>query len=163
MIDQRNRQVTILGALKDFCTGVADYKGYTTVAGYWKPMIVIIPVILILFFMFFASLFNSIATAGRESVGNLFGSIILIVILNILLLIFALPNAVRRLRDVGFNSQGILVVMIGSAVLNYVFEKIGFGLLSTIISIVLFILSLLPSDYLLNQEWAKKSFEKFLR
>lgn len=52
MIDQRNRQVTILGALKDFCTGVADYKGYTTVAGYWKPMIVIIPVILILFFMF---------------------------------------------------------------------------------------------------------------
>lgn len=160
MIDQRGIKLTIIEATKDMFKGVFDYKGYTTVEGYWKPMIIILPMVVIFWLWALANLVNSIFTGGAEGFFlNLF------VIHGVLLLgiVITLPSYVRRLRDVGFNVKGILLVIVGNGILNWLFTQIGLGFFNNIFALIILIVVCLPSNYFMNQPWSKQYLMEFLR
>ena len=162
MIDQRRKHVTYGSSFKDFFKGFVDFTGYTSVSGHWFPVGSILGGLILLTVIVFQGMFSSITSIGRKSsrssdyllsggalsdgvstlqTGLAFG--IFILIAGLILILPLTASFTRRLRDVGFATWGIVILI----ALYYILSFFSVYLLTPVYAIVFFfVLMSLPSN-----------------
>ena len=162
MIDQRRKHVTYGSSFKDFFKGFVDFTGYTSVSGHWFPVGSILGGLILLTVIVFQGMFSSITSIGRKSsrssdyllsggalsdgvstlqTGLAFGLFILIA--GLILILPLTASFTRRLRDVGFATWGIVILI----ALYYILSYFSVYLLTPVYAIVFFfVLMSLPSN-----------------
>ena len=162
MIDQRRKHVTYGSSFKDFFKGFVDFTGYTSVSGHWFPVGSILGGLILLTIVVFQGMFYSITSIGRKSsrsadyllgggalsdgvstlqTGLAFG--IFIIIVGLILILPITASFARRLRDVGFATWGIVILI----ALYYILSYFSVYLLTPVYAIVFFfVLMSLPSN-----------------
>jgi len=162
MIDQRRKHVTYGSSFKDFFKGFVDFTGYTSVSGHWFPVGSILGGLILLTVIVFQGMFSSITSIGRKSsrssdyllsggafsdgvstlqTGLAFG--IFIIIAGLILILPLTASFARRLRDVGFATWGIVILI----ALYYILSYFSVYLLTPVYTIVFFfVLMSLPSN-----------------
>ena len=162
MIDQRRKHVTYGSSFKDFFKGFVDFTGYTSVSGQWFPVGSILGGLILLTVIVFQGMFSSITSIGRKSsrssdyllsggalsdgvstlqTGLAFG--IFILIAGLILILPLTASFTRRLRDVGFATWGIVILI----ALYYILSYFSVYLLTPVYAIVFFfVLMSLPSN-----------------
>ena len=162
MIDQRRKHVTYGSSFKDFFKGFVDFTGYTSVSGHWFPVGSILGGLILLTVIVFQGMFSSITSIGRKSsrssdyllsggalsdgvstlqTGLAFG--IFILIAGLILILPLTASFTRRLRDVGFATWGIVILI----ALYYILSYFSVYLLTPVYTIVFFfVLMSLPSN-----------------
>ena len=162
MIDQRRKHVTYGSSFKDFFKGFVDFTGYTSVTGHWFPVGSILGGFILLTIIVFQGMFSSITSIGRKSsrssdyllsggalsdgvstlqTGLAFG--IFIFIAGLILILPLTASFTRRLRDVGFATWGIVILI----ALYYILSYFSVYLLTPVYVIVFFfVLMSLPSN-----------------
>ena len=162
MIDQRRKHVTYGSSFKDFFKGFVDFTGYTSVSGHWFPVGSILGGLILLTVLVFQGMFSSLTSIGRKSsrssdyllsggalsdgvstlqTGLAFG--IFIIIAGLILILPLTASFTRRLRDVGFATWGIVILI----ALYYILSYFSVYLLTPVYAIVFFfVLMSLPSN-----------------
>ena len=162
MIDQRRKHVTYGSSFKDFFKGFVDFTGYTSVSGHWFPVGSILGGLILLTVIVFQGMFSSITSIGRKSsrssdyllsggalsdgvstlqTGLAFG--IFIIIAGLILILPITASFARRLRDVGFATWGIVILI----ALYYILSYFSVYLLTPVYTIVFFfVLMSLPAN-----------------
>ena len=162
MIDQRRKHVTYGSSFKDFFKGFVDFTGYTSVSGHWFPVGSILGGLILLTVIVFQGIFSSITSIGRKSsrssdyllgggalsdgvstlqTGLAFG--IFIIIVGLILILPMTASFARRLRDVGFATWGIVILI----ALYYILSFFSVYLLTPVYTIVFFfVLMSLPAN-----------------
>ena len=162
MIDQRRKHVTYGSSFKDFFKGFVDFTGYTSVSGHWFPVGSILGGLILLTIIVFQGIFSSFTSIGRKSsssadyllgggafsdgvstlqTGLAFG--IFIIIAGLILILPLTASFARRLRDVGFATWGIVILI----ALYYILSYFSVYLLTPVYTIVFFfVLMSLPSN-----------------
>ena len=162
MIDQRRKHVTYGSSFKDFFKGFVDFTGYTSVSGHWFPVGSILGGLILLTIVVFQGMFYSITSIGRKSsrsadyllgggalsdgvstlqTGLAFG--IFIIIAGLILILPITASFARRLRDVGFATWGIVILI----ALYYILSFFSVYLLTPVYTIVFFfVLMSLPAN-----------------
>ena len=162
MIDQRRKHVTYGSSFKDFFKGFVDFTGYTSVSGHWFPVGSILGGLILLTAIVFQGIFSSITSIGRKSsrssdyllgggalsdgvstlqTGLAFG--IFILIAGLILILPLTASFTRRLRDVGFATWGIVILI----ALYYILSYFSVYLLTPVYTIVFFfVLMSLPAN-----------------
>ena len=162
MIDQRRKHVTYGSSFKDFFKGFVDFTGYTSVSGHWFPVGSILGGLILLTVIVFQGMFSSITSIGRKSsrssdyllgggalsdgvstlqTGLAFG--IFIIIVGLILILPMTASFARRLRDVGFATWGIVILI----ALYYILSFFSVYLLTPVYTIVFFfVLMSLPAN-----------------
>ena len=162
MIDQRRKHVTYGSSFKDFFKGFVDFTGYTSVSGHWFPVGSILGGLILLTVIGFQGMFSSLTSIGRKSsrssdyllsggalsdgvstlqTGLAFG--IFIIIAGLILILPLTASFTRRLRDVGFATWGIVILI----ALYYILSYFSVYLLTPVYAIVFFfVLMSLPSN-----------------
>ena len=162
MIDQRRKHVTYGSSFKDFFKGFVDFTGYTSVSGHWFPVGSILGGLILLTVIVFQGMFSSITSIGRKSsrssdyllsggalsdgvstlqTGLAFG--LFIIIAGLILILPLTASFARRLRDVGFATWGIVILI----ALYYILSYFSVYLLTPVYAIVFFfVLMSLPSN-----------------
>ena len=162
MIDQRRKHVTYGSSFKDFFKGFVDFTGYTSVSGHWFPVGSILGGLILLTVIVFQGMFSSITSISRKSsssadyllgggalsdgvstlqTGLAFG--IFIIIAGLILILPLTASFARRLRDVGFATWGIVILI----ALYYILSYFSVYLLTPVYAIVFFfVLMSLPSN-----------------
>ena len=174
MIDQRRKHVTYGSSFKDFFKGFVDFTGYTSVSGHWFPVGSILGGFILLTVLVFQGVLSSFSSIGRRSTsdfGYLLGGSafsdgvstlqtglafgIFMLIAGIILILPLTASFARRLRDVGFATWGIVILI----ALYYILSYFTVYLLTPVYCIVfLFVLMSLPSNAVetnSNSEFAK--------
>ena len=162
MIDQRRKHVTYGSSFKDFFKGFVDFTGYTSVSGHWFPVGSILGGLILLTVIVFQGIFSSFTSIGRKSTssadyllgggalsdgvstlqtGLAFG--IFIIIAGLILILPLTASFARRLRDVGFATWGIVILI----ALYYILSFFSVYLLTPVYTIVFFfVLMSLPAN-----------------
>ena len=162
MIDQRRKHVTYGSSFKDFFKGFVDFTGYTSVSGHWFPVGSILGGLILLTVIVFQGMFSSFTSIGRKSTrstdyllgggafndgvstlqtGLAFG--VFIIIVGLILILPITASFARRLRDVGFATWGIVILI----ALYYILSYFSVYLLTPVYTIVFFfVLMSLPSN-----------------
>ena len=162
MIDQRRKHVTYGSSFKDFFKGFVDFTGYTSVSGHWFPVGSILGGLILLTVIVFQGIFSSFTSIDRKSsssadyllgggalsdgvstlqTGLAFG--IFIIIAGLILILPLTASFARRLRDVGFATWGIVILI----ALYYILSYFSVYLLTPVYAIVFFfVLMSLPSN-----------------
>ena len=162
MIDQRRKHVTYGSSFKDFFKGFVDFTGYTSVSGHWFPVGSVLGGLILLTIVVFQGIFSSITSIGRKSsrsadyllgggalsdgvstlqTGLAFG--IFIIIAGLILILPITASFARRLRDVGFATWGIVILI----ALYYILSFFSVYLLTPVYTIVFFfVLMSLPAN-----------------
>ena len=174
MIDQRHKHVTYGSSFKDFFKGFVDFTGYSSVPGHWFPVGSILGGFILLAVLVFQGVLSSFSNIGRRSTsdfGYLLGGSafsdgvstlqtglafgIFMLIAGIILILPLTASFTRRLRDVGFATWGIVILI----ALYYILSYFTVYLLTPVYCIVfLFVLMSLPSNAVetnSNSEFAK--------
>ena len=174
MIDQRYKHVTYGSSFKDFFKGFVDFTGYSSVPGHWFPVGSILGGFILLTVLVFQGVLSSFSSIGRRSTsdfGYLLGGSafsdgvstlqtglafgIFMLIAGIILILPLTASFARRLRDVGFATWGIIILI----ALYYILSYFTVYLLTPVYCIVfLFVLMSLPSNAVetnSNSEFAK--------
>ena len=174
MIDQRHKHVTYGSSFKDFFKGFVDFTGYSSVPGHWFPVGSILGGFILLAVLVFQGVLSSFSNIGRRSTsdfGYLLGGSafsdgvstlqtglafgIFMLIAGIILILPLTASFARRLRDVGFATWGIVILI----ALYYILSYFTVYLLTPVYCIVfLFVLMSLPSNAVetnSNSEFAK--------
>ena len=174
MIDQRYKHVTYGSSFKDFFKGFVDFTGYSSVTGHWFPVGSILGGFILLTVLVFQGVLSSFSSIGRRSTndfGYLLGGSafsdgvstfqtglafgIFILIAGLILILPLTASFSRRLRDVGFATWGIVILI----ALYYILSYFTVYLLTPVYCIVfLFVLMSLPSNAVetnSNSEFAK--------
>ena len=174
MIDQRQKHVTYGSSFKDFFKGFVDFTGYSSVPGHWFPVGTFVGGFIILTIILFQGVISSLTSIGRKSTrsadyflgggafsdgvstlqtGLAFGIFMLIV--GLILILPLTASFARRLRDVGFATWGIVVLI----ALYYILSWFAVYLLTPVYCIVFFfVLMSLPSNMVetnSNSEFAR--------
>ena len=174
MIDQRQKHVTYGSSFKDFFKGFVDFTGYSSVPGHWFPVGTFVGGFIILTIILFQGVISSLTSIGRKSTrsadyflgggafsggvstlqtGLAFGIFMLIV--GLILILPLTASFARRLRDVGFATWGIVVLI----ALYYILSWFTVYLLTPVYCIVFFfVLMSLPSNMVetnSNSEFAR--------
>ena len=174
MIDQRYKHVTYGSSFKDFFKGFVDFTGYSSVPGHWFPVGSILGGFILLTVLVFQGLLSSFSSIGRKSTND-FGYVlggsafsdgvstlqtglafgIFMLIVGLILILPLTASFTRRLRDVGFATWGIVILI----ALYYILSYFTVYLLTPVYCIVfLFVLMSLPSNAVetnSNSEFAK--------
>ena len=162
MIDQRRKHVTYGSSFKDFFKGFVDFTGYTSVSGHWFPVGSILGGLILLTVIVFQGMFSLFTSIGRKSTrsadyllgggafndgvstlqtGLAFG--VFIIIVGLILILPITASFTRRLRDVGFATWGIVILI----ALYYILSYFSVYLLTPVYTIVFFfVLMSLPSN-----------------
>ena len=162
MIDQRRKHVTYGSSFKDFFKGFVDFTGYTSVSGHWFPVGSILGGLILLTVIVFQGMFSSFTSIGRKSTrsadyllgggafndgvstlqtGLAFG--VFIIIVGLILILPITASFTRRLRDVGFATWGIVILI----ALYYILSYFSVYLLTPVYTIVFFfVLMSLPAN-----------------
>ena len=175
MINQRQKPVTYGSAFNDFFKGFVDFTGYTTRAGHWFPFGTIYGATILIFIIFFGSVFSSFigissrasrssnylfSNAGSDILSTASNALIFLIVMCIILFILAIPTTAsfaRRLRDVGFAAWGIVVTI----VLFYILNIFTIYIVTFLYDICfIFVLMSLPSNCLETDK--NDDFSKFL-
>ena len=162
MIDQRHKHVTYGSSFKDFFKGFVDFTGYSSVPGHWFPVGSILGGFILLTVLVFQGVLSSFSGIGRRSTsdfGYLLGGSafsdgvstlqtglafgIFMLIAGLILILPLTASFARRLRDVGFATWGIVILI----ALYYILAYFTVYLLTPVYCIVfVFVLMSLPSN-----------------
>ena len=162
MIDQRYKHVTYGSSFKDFFKGFVDFTGYSSVTGHWFPVGSILGGFILLTVLVFQGVLSSFSSIGRRSTndfGYLLGGSafsdgvstfqtglafgIFMLIAGLILILPLTASFSRRLRDVGFATWGIVILI----ALFYILLYFTVYLLTPVYIIVfLFVLMSLPPN-----------------
>ena len=162
MIDQRHKHVTYGSSFKDFFKGFVDFTGYSSVPGHWFPVGSILGGFILLTVLVFQGVLSSFSGIGRRSTsdfGYLLGGSafsdgvstlqtglafgIFMLIAGLILILPLTASFARRLRDVGFATWGIVILI----ALYYILSYFTVYLLTPVYCIVfVFVLMSLPSN-----------------
>ena len=162
MIDQRHKHVTYGSSFKDFFKGFVDFTGYSSVPGHWFPVGSILGGFILLTVLVFQGVLSSFSGIGRRSTsdfgyllgGSAFGDGvstlqtglafgIFMLIAGLILILPLTASFARRLRDVGFATWGIVILI----ALYYILSYFTVYLLTPVYCIVfVFVLMSLPSN-----------------
>ena len=162
MIDQRQKHITYGSSFKDFFKGFVDFSGYTSAPGHWFPVGSILGGFILLTVVVFQGVISSFTSIGRKSTSDMgyllggsaisdgvstlqtglaFGVFMLIV--GLILILPLTASFARRLRDVGFATWGIVILI----ALYYILSFFSVYLLTPVYTIVFFfVLMSLPSN-----------------
>ena len=162
MIDQRQKHITYGSSFKDFFKGFVDFSGYTSAPGHWFPVGSILGGFILLTVVVFQGVISSFTSIGRKSTSDMgyllggsaisdgvstlqtglaFGVFMLIV--GLILILPLTASFARRLRDVGFATWGIVILI----ALYYILSYFSVYLLTPVYAIVFFfVLMSLPSN-----------------
>ena len=174
MIDQRQKHITYGSSFKDFFKGFVDFSGYSSVPGHWFPVGTILGGFILLTVVVFQGVISSFTSIGRKStndMGYLLGGSaindgvstlqtglafgVFMLIAGIILILPLTASFARRLRDVGFATWGIVILI----ALYYILSFFSVYLLTPVYTIVFFfVLMSLPSNAVetnSNNEFAK--------
>ena len=181
MINQREKHVTFGTAFGDYFRGFVDFTGYSTRAGHWFPFGTIYGTVILIFIIFFGSLFSSIVgigsrasnsyyyasrSAGLDLLNTASNAFVFLIIFCVILFVLAIPTTAsftRRLRDVGFAAWGIVLTIVLFYILN-IFTIYIVTLLYDICFI--FVLMSLPTNCLetdKNDDFSKFFFRQSVR
>lgn len=163
---QEKGKVTFIQAIKDFYKGYIDFGGRSTRGGYWWATL----------FTFIITLLYGIgliaATASfilSDSSDQILGLVIILggAILAWIFLFPGFPLTCRRMRDAGMTTTAIVVFYILSiavAMVSSIHEDSTFFAFATsVVALVKFVITLLPSDQLTTDSqnpWAQKFFRQ---
>ena len=175
MINQREKHVTFGTAFGDYFRGFVDFTGYSTRAGHWFPFGTIYGAVILIFIIFFGSLFSSIVgigsrasnsyyyasrSAGLDLLNTASNAFVFLIIFCVILFVLAIPTTAsfaRRLRDVGFAAWGIVLTI----VLFYILNIFTIYILTLLYDICfIFVLMSLPTNCLETDK--NDDFSKFL-
>ena len=175
MINQREKHVTFGTAFGDYFRGFVDFTGYSTRAGHWFPFGTIYGAVILIFIIFFGSLFSSIVgigsrasnsyyyaskSAGLDLLNTASNAFVFLIIFCVILFVLAIPTTAsfaRRLRDVGFAVWGIVLTI----VLFYILNIFTIYILTLLYDICfIFVLMSLPTNCLETDK--NDDFSKFL-
>ena len=162
MIDQRQKHITYGSSFKDFFKGFVDFSGYTSAPGHWFPVGSILGGFILLTVVVFQGVISSFTSIGRKSTSDMgyllggsaisdgvstlqtglaFGVFMLIV--GLILILPLTASFARRLRDVGFATWGIVILI----ALYYILSFFSVYLLTPVYTIVFFfVLMSLPAN-----------------
>lgn len=167
MIKQEGK-VTFGRALKDFLKGYVDFKGRTTRSGFWKVALFLVMIVLLV--IFFSGVYVSTigTTEKTEGIGvTLVGLTLLGTILFFALVIPMLAMQIRRFRDAGMTGQGAVILtaiamLTGATTGSVNYTSDGMSVINnssdtiySVISLVMLIICLLPTDELLTKSDSK--------
>lgn len=173
---QENGKVRFTTAMKDYFRGYVDFTGRTTRAGFWWVMLmysVIVAALLLLLIGSMLSVVFDIANTISDSSayllmseeqlgqymlqqvlqagGGIIATAIIVGILILALRIGIWALSARRLRDLGFNTTGIIVWIVYSIVCTvatmYFVDNIFIIGLIFVLSIIELVFYALPTDY----------------
>ena len=175
MINQREKHVTFGTAFGDYFRGFVDFTGCSTRAGHWFPFGTIYGAVILIFIIFFGSLFSSIVgigsrasnsyyyasrSAGLDLLNTASNAFVFLIIFCVILFVLAIPTTAsfaRRLRDVGFAAWGIVLTI----VLFYILNIFTIYILTLLYDICfIFVLMSLPTNCLETDK--NDDFSKFL-
>ena len=162
MIDQRQKHITYGSSFKDFFKGFVDFSGYTSAPGHWFPIGTILGGFILLTVVVFQGVIFSFTSIGRKStsdMGYLLGGSaindgvstlqtglafgVFMLIAGLILILPLTASFARRLRDVGFATWGIVILI----ALYYILSFFSVYLLTPVYTIVFFfVLMSLPSN-----------------
>ena len=174
MIDQRQKHITYGSSFKDFFKGFVDFSGYTSAPGHWFPVGSILGGFILLTVVVFQGVISSFTSIGRKStsdMGYLLGGSaisdgvstlqtglafgVFMLIAGLILILPLTASFARRLRDVGFATWGIVILI----ALYYILSFFSVYLLTPVYTIVFFfVLMSLPANAVetnSNNEFAK--------
>lgn len=150
------KKVGFIEAIKHFWKGYFDFKGRTKRSGYWWAVLF---VYLVLFALLVIGLSLLMAFIGdTDDLSKAYYSmgitgislIVIFVIFAIAIFIPCLSLTVRRWRDAGLTTSGIITVWVVNfcfAIISTYYENFG-DMLLDIVSILVFVISLLPTNQL---------------
>ena len=181
MINQREKHVTFGTAFGDYFRGFVDFTGYSTRAGHWFPFGTIYGAVILIFIIFFGSLFSSIVgigsrasnsyyyaskSAGLDLLNTASNAFVFLIIFCVILFVLAIPTTAsfaRRLRDVGFAVWGIVLTI----VLFYILNIFTIYILTLLYDICfIFVLMSLPTNCLetdKNDDFSKFFFRQTVK
>lgn len=135
MIDQRKKQVSFFSAFADFFRGFVDFKGYTSITGHWVPVgiigilfLVIDGVLIYVFYFPYVAIKERLEAGGdigvprEQSILELRDITFWGLVLLVILVVSAIPitaSFARRLRDIGFTTNSIILLIILFYTLNF--------------------------------------------
>ena len=161
-IEQRPGKVSFGQAMKDFFKGYVDFKGRTTRAGYWWPVLVygIVHTVFIVYFIM-----KIIGTSALVAIDNEADVLALLMSMGgvmILYLVFVLATilpflslTVRRNRDTGITGKGSAVLLIANFILgrvNVAQENSLLNIISFVLVIFLFVITIMPTNAWLTEK-----------
>lgn len=153
------KKISFGQAIKDFFRGYLDFKGTTSRAGYWWIALFLLLISIPLGILGILSLYVSFSIGPGMSI--ILAGLILIFGVSLICPMFMLQA--RRLRDVGLTSWGILGLIALNAIVSggqssLMFFSLSRGamsnsytgsiLLGNLLTLVLFVFTLLPTDQL---------------
>lgn len=163
---QEKGKVTFIQAIKDFYKGYIDFGGRSTRGGYWWATLFSFIITLLYGIGFIAATINFVLNDN----GNQILGLVMILGGAILVWIFLFPGfplTCRRMRDAGMTTTAIVVFYILSIAVTIVSsiheDSTFFAFAASIISLVQFVITLLPSDQLTTDSqnpWAQKFFRQ---
>lgn len=175
MIDQRNKEVSFFSAFADFFRGFIDFKGYTSIAGHWFPVGIMGIIFLVIDGVFiYAFYFPYVAIKERLDAGGDIGvpreqSILELrditfwgLVLLVVLVVLAIPitaSFTRRLRDVGFTTISIILLII----LFYTLNFFPIDILTTFYNVIFVLVLMTLKTNLLETDSDSEFVKKFLR
>lgn len=143
--------VSFVQAVKDFFNGYIDFKGKSTRAGYWW-MILAVWLVELLFAFGLLSALEFIPTSVSQlpaALASIFMTLLVVVWFVCLIPLVSL--FVRRMRDVGLTSQGMVILIMVYLAADWTLFAHRSALLTFVTIFLLlgsFILTLLPSNQL---------------
>ncbi len=175
MIDQRNKEVFFFSAFADFFRGFVDFKGYTSIAGHWFPVgivgilfLAIDGVFTYVFYFPFAAIKERLDAGGdigvprEQSILELRDIIFWGLVLLVVLVVLAIPitaSFTRRLRDIGFTSTSIILLII----LFYTLNFFPIDILTTFYNVIFVLVLMSLKTSLLETDSDSEFVKKFLR
>lgn len=163
---QEKGKVTFIQAIKDFYKGYIDFGGRSTRAGYWWATLFTFIITFLYGIGFIAATVNFVL---NDSANQMLGLVIILggAILAWIFLFPGFPLTCRRMRDAGMTTTAIVVFYILSiavAMVSSIHEDSTFFAFATsIVGLIKFVITLLPSDQLTTDSqnpWAQKFFRQ---
>lgn len=163
---QEKGKVTFIQAIKDFYKGYIDFGGRSTRGGYWWATLFTFIITLLYLVGLIAGIIGIAVNAN--STGTMAVTFEVIIMLLMLICLFpGFPLTCRRMRDAGMTTTAIVVFYIISAAVSMVSsiheDSTFFTFATSIVGLVQFVITLLPSDQLTTDSqnpWAQKFFRQ---
>ena len=175
MIDQRKKQVSFFSAFADFFRGFVDFKGYTSIAGHWFPVgiigilfLVIDGVFTYVFYFPFVAIKEHLDAGGdigvprEQSILELRDIIFWGLVLLVILVVLAIPitaSFARYLRDIGFTTTSIILLII----LFYTLNLFPIDILTTFYNIMFVLVLMSLKTNLLETDSGSEFIKIFFR
>ncbi|MBM7617483.1 uncharacterized membrane protein YhaH (DUF805 family) [Weissella uvarum] len=159
--------VSFSTAIKNFFKKGLDFRGTATRAEFWWPCLLLF--VFVIFWTTISATFLAIFTNGDFNLAHLFASLpsqsslltlvwmFITLVLGILIFIPFLAVQTRRFRDTDLSEPLVWIALVASLIGNYGGASAGVEVLSEVLSVIVIILSVLPTHCFANVSWLSRN------